>query len=201
MNLDLIEGQSMSPHERCAAVAERSGLILTLGEWALATTCEQSMRWREAGLAPIRVAVNLSGVQVRHAMLLSTVASILESTGLPPGDLELEITETVIRPNDPATQETLQSLHDLGVGLSLDDFGTGTSSLTHLRNFPIQCVKVDRSFVSGIPDNEQARFLTGQGCEVLQGFLISRAIPADKLSRMLAQDQKEPDTPDDLEFE
>jgi EAL domain-containing protein (putative c-di-GMP-specific phosphodiesterase class I) len=179
------------------------------------------VEWRDAGLAPIRVAVNLSGVQIRHAGMSERVSEVLADVGLSPNDLELEITETAIRPDDPATQENLQALHDLGVGLSLDDFGTGTSSLTHLRSFPIQRVKIDRSFVSGIPDDphdasltaaiiamahglglsvvaegveteDQARFLTEHGCDLLQGYLLSPAVPADELAAMLERDPSKP---------
>ncbi len=195
-------------------VAERSGLIVPLGDWALETACRQAMRWRAQGLTPIRIAVNLSGVQIRHAGLVERVAAILERSELPPTALELEITETAIRADDSATVEALQALHEMGVSLALDDFGTGTSSLTHLRSFPIQRVKIDRGFVAGTPhdpqdasltaaiiamahglglsvvaegveNEEQAHFLTERGCDVLQGFLFSRAVPADELASML----------------
>jgi EAL domain-containing protein (putative c-di-GMP-specific phosphodiesterase class I) len=212
---------SISPAE-FIPVAERSGLIISLGDWALETACEQAVAWRRRGLAPIRIAVNLSGVQIRHAGLPEKVSEILSRTGLAATELELEITETAIRPNDPANQETLEALHERGIGLALDDFGTGTSSLAHLRRFPIQRVKIDRSFIAGVPDDfqdtsltaaiiamahslgltvvgegveteAQANFLAEHGCDVLQGYLFSRPVPPEEIATMLARDdRKEP---------
>ncbi len=202
-------------------VAEETGLITTLGAWVLQTACAQCREWEEAGLGEIRMAVNLSGHQLRVPKFVETVSDALESTGLPPRRLELEITESTIMQDDDLTIAALNQLHRLGVGLALDDFGTGYSSLSYLRRFPIHRVKIDRSFVKEIPANqddgaitaaiiamahnlrlgvvaegvetdEQLEFLRERGCDEVQGFLFSPAVAAEEFSRFLQGKEDEP---------
>jgi EAL domain-containing protein (putative c-di-GMP-specific phosphodiesterase class I) len=201
-------------------VAEESGQIVALGDWVMRTACIQGRAWQDAGYRPIRIAVNLSGRQVRRTTLIESVTRVLRESGLSPAYLELEITESTIMQDDDVTLDTFRELSEMGVSLALDDFGTGYSSLSYLRRFPISRVKIDRSFVSGIPTNqndtaiagaiiamarslglavvaegvetrEQAEFLRDSGCHELQGYLLSPAVPADKLPRFLERTKPE----------
>lgn len=199
-------------------VAEDAGLIVPIGEWVLRTACRQAQAWQQEGYRPIRMAVNVSGHQLRHPDFLERVAGILHDTGLSSAHLEFEITETTIMQLDEVTDGAFRALDDLGVSLALDDFGTGYSSLSYLRRFPVGRVKVDRSFVAGIPEDaddmaitaatiamahnlllavvaegvetvEQAESLREIGCEELQGYLFSRAVPAQEFVRFLERDK------------
>jgi len=201
-------------------IAEDTGLILAIGDWVLRTACEQVAAWRAEGYQSLRIAVNVSGHQLRQPGWSQTVARTLEETGLSPAQLELEVTETAILQNDGATNLALRELDDMGVGICLDDFGTGYSSLSHLRRFPIHRVKIDRSFVSDItanPDDaaltsailamaqnlrigvvaegvetlEQAEFLRKRGCDELQGFLFSKPVPAVDFVHFLEREKTE----------
>ncbi len=203
----------VSPEE-FIPIAEDMGLILAIGEWVLRTACAQAMVWQNDGFREIRMAVNVSTHQLRHAGWSETVAQILEETGLSPAYLELEMTESAILQNDDATIEALRALDDMGVSMALDDFGTGYSSLSYLRRFPFDRLKIDRSFVcdiinnpddaalttailamaqslqlrvvaEGVETQEQAEFLRDRGCDELQGFLFSRAVPASDFVRFL----------------
>jgi EAL domain-containing protein (putative c-di-GMP-specific phosphodiesterase class I) len=180
----------------------------------LRTACEQARRWQDAGFRPIRIGVNLSGYQLAQPALAEAVARTLRETGLSAGHLELEITESTIMRNDEMTIGALNALRDMGVGIALDDFGTGYSALSYLRRFPIDRLKIDRSFVreivtnpddaaltsavialahslrlhviaEGVETKEQAEFLRQHGCDELQGFLFSRAVPAAEFERFL----------------
>lgn len=195
-------------------IAEESGQISALGAWALRTACHAMLSWGGSGLAPGRIAVNVSARQLQHDDLADIVSHALDETGLPAGCLELELTETALLPEDEKIAETLARLRALGVGLALDDFGTGYSSLSHLRQYPIQRLKMDRSFVRGIMTNrgdaavaqaiidlarelnlavvaegvetaEQLAVLRSLGCEEGQGFLIGRPLPAREVAGML----------------
>jgi diguanylate cyclase (GGDEF)-like protein len=197
-------------------VAEETGLIISLGDWVLRGACAQFQAWRAAGLALPRMAVNLSGLQLRQPRMVETVAQVLEETGVDPSCLELEITESTIMQDDDITSATLGELRDMGIGLALDDFGTGYSSLSYLRRFPLTRVKIDRSFVKEIPGDasdsaltaavinmahslglrvvaegveteEQAEFLREMGCDELQGFLFSPAVPSDALGALVSK--------------
>jgi diguanylate cyclase (GGDEF)-like protein/PAS domain S-box-containing protein len=197
-------------------LAEETGLIVPLGEWVLATACAQAARWHAGGLGPVQVAVNLSARQFWQDDLAPTVARVLAETGLPPALLELELTESTFMRDAEATITTLGALKAMGVGLAVDDFGTGYSSLTYLQRFPIDALKIDRSFIRDIPANAdsaaitrtviamgrnlnltvvaegvetgaQFDFLRGEGCHQIQGFLISRPVSAEAMSRMLAE--------------
>lgn len=201
-----------SPHaglvspERFIPVLEETGLINTVGAWVLRTACQQAVLWQAAGLPPLRVSVNLSARQFREHSLLRTVQAALVESGLEPRALELEITEGTLVENVERVVDTLRSLHRLGVSIAVDDFGTGYSSLSYLKRFPIDTLKIDRSFVEGVPadvDNvaiataiiamagslrlrvtaegvethEQLAFLHERRCAEGQGYLFSRPLP------------------------
>ena len=182
-------------------IAEESGLGQALGEWTLREACTQSRRWRAAGLRPVPVAVNLSARVFRDQTLPATLAGILRDTGLEPGLLELEITESAVMQQSDTTLETLSQLSAMGIQLSVDDFGTGYSSLAYLKRFPIDKLKIDQSFVRDIPGDSddvaitqaiislakalglrvvaegveteaQLGFLVANGCDDVQGNLF-----------------------------
>jgi EAL domain-containing protein (putative c-di-GMP-specific phosphodiesterase class I) len=193
-------------------LAEETGLIIQIDEWVLRTACEHAMTWQESGLPPITMSVNLSGQHFIREKLPETVDRVLKETGLDPHRLDLELTESVLMKNAEETVQMLRSLKEMGVHLSIDDFGTGYSSLSYLRRFPLDTLKIDRSFVKdvttdadnaeitkaiiamahslklrvlaeGVETEEQNRFLRDHGCQVLQGFLFSRPLPYDELVR------------------
>ena len=139
--------------ERFIPLAEETGLIVGMGYWALQTACTQARAWSDAGHPPISVAVNLSARQFRQEDLAERLAGILRSTGLPPARLELEITESMVMRDPESATETMKTLRAMGVRLAMDDFGTGYSSLGVLKRFPLQTLKVDRSFVRDLPHN------------------------------------------------
>lgn len=194
-------------------VAEASGLIVPIGEWVLRTACTQMQSWHAQGHA-IKVAVNLSPRQFRQKNLVEVVASALQATGLAPGALELEITEGTAMANAEQAIKVLGEIHALGVKLAVDDFGTGYSSLAYLKRFPLDTLKIDRSFVidvgidpsseaimcatialahslklkvvaEGVETAAQRDFLTAAGCNEMQGFLCSPALPASEFSALL----------------
>jgi diguanylate cyclase (GGDEF)-like protein/PAS domain S-box-containing protein len=209
---------SVSPAEFIPA-AEATGMIMRLGEFALREACEQTVRWEREGLLPERFItwVNLSGMQLSAGGMDKLVRSTLAETGLPPGRLGLEVTETAIVQSGTAGERALselQALHSDGVGIAIDDFGTGFSSLGQLRRFPIDMIKVDRSFVQGaehdprdaaitanvvslahalglvamaegIESEAQLASLRELGCDLAQGFLFARAIPPAELAGLL----------------
>jgi EAL domain-containing protein (putative c-di-GMP-specific phosphodiesterase class I) len=203
-------------------VAEETGLIVPIGAWVVEQACRQAQRWHASsgdGDAMF-VSVNLSGRQLDTAALTENVAGILERTGLDPGLLGLEITESVVMRDPEASTVALRALKDLGVRLAVDDFGTGYSSLAYLRRFPVELLKVDRAFVDGlgaesgdvedraivaavvslahtlgmkaiaegVETTEQLSELRALGCDMAQGFLISKPLPAPDLDDLLARD-------------
>ncbi|MGI9431666.1 MAG: two-component system response regulator [Myxococcota bacterium] len=204
----------VSPFE-FIAVAEETGLIYDLGEKVLRGACHQLRAWDDAGLPPVRISVNVSSRQLERPDLVDTVRAALEAAELPAQRLELEITETALFSEGTVVTETLQELHKLGVGIALDDFGTGYSSLSHLIRFPIDVLKIDRAFVSGISDprnsraiaasviamahrlgltvvaegienEEEASLLRDEACDLLQGYWLCRPVPADELAAVLS---------------
>ena len=204
------------PPDKFIPIAEDSGLILGLGEWALDEACRQVAAWRAEGLPALPVAVNVSAVQFRHGDLAERVERALQRNGLPPHLLELELTESVLAENLTQVGRTLQSLKRLGVRLAMDDFGTGYSSLSYLRHFKLDALKIDRSFVSGLPQVQDAtalttaiigmahalgmtcvaegietaaqrEFLRQQGCDRGQGYFFSRPLPAAAMTALLAR--------------
>ena len=207
-------------------IAEDSGLILPLGEWALGEACQQVMAWQAQGLPLLSVAVNVSAVQFRHADLAAMVERTLRSSGLPPALLELELTESVLAENLEQVNATLQRLKQLGVRLAMDDFGTGYSSLAYLKHFKLDTLKIDRSFVSDLPgssDNAalaitiigmarslgmtciaegietvaQHDFLRGHGCTHGQGYRLSRPLTSAAMAELLGASRGDAETPAD----
>jgi diguanylate cyclase (GGDEF)-like protein/PAS domain S-box-containing protein len=203
------------PPGRFIPLAEETGLIKPIGEWVLRDACRQLVAWDEAGIVVPRVAVNLSARQFEQQTLTQQVAGALDAAGLAPERLELEITESMIMQNPVEAVRILKDLKKLGVLLSIDDFGTGYSSLSILKRFPLDSLKIDRSFVDGLPldedsaaiadailamahrlefsvvaegvENEaQAAFLQRQGCDLLQGFHFSKPLPADAFAELAA---------------
>jgi EAL domain-containing protein (putative c-di-GMP-specific phosphodiesterase class I) len=197
-------------------LAEESGLIVPIGEWILREACRDAQRWSQRYGLPLRVGVNLSALQLRQPEFVGLVAKVLEETGLPPQLLDLEITESMSMKSIPNLIDTMQGLRRLGCGISIDDFGTGQASLDYLRRFPADRIKIDQAFVRNIgldPDDEaivqatismahnlnrevvaegveteqHLEFLRRQGCEVLQGFLFCRPLPAAGFERLLEQ--------------
>jgi len=190
-------------------MAEDLGLIVQLGEWALRTACAEAAKWP----SQIRVSVNLSPAQLAGENLVQLVIRALAASGLPAGRLELEITETVLMHNTFATLATLHQLRKLGVRIALDDFGTGYSSLSYLRSFPFDKIKIDRSFISnlveednsraivqavvnlardldmtttaeGIETERQMRTVKELGCREMQGYYFSKPVPAGEINRL-----------------
>jgi len=134
-------------------LAEESGLILPLGEWVLAEACRQQVAWQSEGLSGLKIAINMSSRQFRQEDLAERVASIFENTGVDPTNVTLELTESMVMQDVSSTLVALRALKSLGVSISLDDFGTGYSSLSYLRRFPIDELKIDKSFINDIHDN------------------------------------------------
>ena len=201
----------LSPAE-FISIAEDTGLIVPIGEWILREACSQARRWTAAARSPLKVGVNLSMRQLRHPGLLDQVRSALESADLPPASLELEITESMAMRSPEVVQQTLRELAKLGVGLSLDDFGTGYSSLSQLKRFPLHALKIDKSFVDGLPGDEhdvaitraviaiarslnleivaegvesaaQRDFLLEAGSRYCQGYFYGKACTAEEFER------------------
>ena len=202
-------------------VAEETGLIVNIGDWVLHEVANQANRWREAGTKPVAIAVNFSPRQFQQQDLLVSIGSTLaklKSAGFP---LELEITEGAAMQDVDQSVKILRSLREMGVRISMDDFGVGYSSLSCLRLFPLNTLKIDRGFVQGIPkmkDNtaitnaiigighslglslvaegvetqEQLNFLQSQGCEEVQGFLLGRPMPAADVAHLLPSLPKTP---------
>lgn len=195
-------------------LAEESGLIIPIGEWVLRQACRQSLLWQQAGLPPLRIAVNLSAVQFKQSGLSDEINWILEEIGLPAELLELEITESLLMEDVISANATLWKLKEMGIHLALDDFGTGYSSLSYLKNFPLDTLKIDREFVrdlstdeedraviitiitlahslkmevvaEGVEDADQVAFLRQRNCDVFQGYHFSRPLPAGEFEEFL----------------
>jgi EAL domain-containing protein (putative c-di-GMP-specific phosphodiesterase class I) len=205
-------------------IAEDMGFIVPLGEWVLRQACVQGARWQAlrdeataAGdvLTPLTITVNISGRQLQHPWLLHAVSTALDESGLRPSSLVLEITESVIMQDTETNLATLHALKELGVRLAIDDFGTGYSSLSYLQKFPVDILKIDKSFVDGvarggseaalartivalgdtlalrcvaegIEEEEQRRHLRALGCAFGQGYYFAKPLPPEKVTEMLA---------------
>ena len=195
-------------------VAEETGLIVPIGRWVLRTACEQNMAWQRMGLPPVRMAINLSVRQFSDERLLHDIAAVLAETGMPAQQLELEITESIVVQNPEPALKLLTAIKRMGVRLAIDDFGTGYSSLGQLKHFPIDTLKVDRSFIrdiatnpgdkaitdaiiamgktlgltvvaEGVETEEQETFLREHACDEMQGYLFSRPVPAEEFAALL----------------
>jgi PAS domain S-box-containing protein len=209
-------GQGMVPPDRFIRVLEDSGLILPVGAWAIRTACAEIAAWDRAGLPPLTLAVNLSARQFRQPFLARFIEDTLAETGVPPRRLELELTESLLMEDSEATRSVLATLARMGVRVAMDDFGTGHSSLSYLKRFDIDTLKIDRSFVSELPRDpedtaisraitamghslhmkvvaegvetaEQAECLRELGCDEMQGYLLSRPLPPDAFVDWLLQ--------------
>jgi diguanylate cyclase (GGDEF)-like protein len=197
-------------------IAEANGLIMQIGEWVLRTACAQNRAWQLAGFPPLRMSVNLSGRQFEQPNLVELVNQILQETQLHPSYLELEVTESFLMTDIQRSVKILKQLRELGVWLALDDFGTGYSSLNYLKRFPVNMLKIDRSFVQDVDSNAdnatvtdaiialakslqlkitaegvetqaQLDYLQKQGCHEGQGFYFARPVPFEQITQMLQQ--------------
>ncbi|WIM04929.1 MAG: EAL domain-containing protein [Candidatus Nitricoxidivorans perseverans] len=210
--------QGMVPPGEFIPVAEESGLVVQVGAWVLDAACAQANQWRKAGLPQTKLAVNLSAREFAPA-LSQRMLAVLRHHHLPPEWLELEITESMLTNSTEGVIAMMHELANLGVNLSLDDFGTGFSSLSYLKRFPIDTLKIDRSFVTGIPDDandcaiagaivsmakqlrhrviaegvetaEQLAYLSSLGCDEFQGYLFSPPVPAEQFEAMLREGRR-----------
>jgi diguanylate cyclase (GGDEF)-like protein/PAS domain S-box-containing protein len=197
-------------------LAEETGMIIPIGEWVIRTACRQLREWHDQGLETIRLAVNISAVQLQQRDLVDIVSSALEECGIAPHRLELEITESAAMQNFELTMKVLRELRALGVGIAVDDFGTGQSSLTYLKHFPIDTVKIDKEFLrdvtfdetaaaivsyvinlahtlqlnvvaEGVETEEQYTFLRHYACDQMQGYLFSEPLPAAEILPFLRE--------------
>ena len=194
-------------------IAEDTGLIVEIGEWVIREACQEMKRWNEEG-HKLRVAVNLSGRQLKEHNFVETVLAIVEETGIDPEYLELELTESMLMEASASIIEKLFDLKAAGIKLAIDDFGTGYSSMSYLKAFPVNCLKIDRSFISDLPQNnedaaitkaiiamakslrmevvaegietaEQGNFLREHGCDTYQGYFYSKPISPEDIRKML----------------
>jgi diguanylate cyclase (GGDEF)-like protein/PAS domain S-box-containing protein len=212
--------RGLVPPVQFVPIAEDCGLILEIGRWVLRKACSQAREWQDAGLEPLPIAVNVSAVEFQDPEFVESVRGVLRETGLEGRFLELELTERVLMDDAESTARVLQELKEMGVGLALDDFGTGYSSLSYLRHFPIDVLKIDRSFVEritsdgddsaivsaiinmgkslkqrvvaeGVETREQKAFLESQNCEEGQGYLFGRPVTAAQFAKLLHQAKPE----------
>lgn len=192
------------------AIAEESGLIKPLGNWVLRQACQQWVDWNKTGEPVPRIAINVSAKQFTDGFIVQTLKDIFSHLDIPPGAIEIELTESALMQDYKFTTEVLEEMKRMGVSISIDDFGTGYSSLNHLKRFPVDNLKVDRSFIEGLPDHEDQRivqaivalakslnlkviaegvenalqleFVQSIGCDEVQGFLLSRPMQAQQIS-------------------
>lgn len=201
------------------ALSEETGLIIPIGAWVWRTACRQNQAWRAAGFGKLRMVVNLSGIQFAQPNIVQTVAAALHESGLDPGCLEIEMTESVVMHDVESTIATLHQLKALGVQLSIDDFRTGYSSLAYLKRFPINVFKIDQSFVRDIATNpddasivvsiialvhnlrlqviaegietpEQLAYLRRHECDEIQGYYFSRPMAATAIKQTLHEGKR-----------
>lgn len=197
-------------------IAEETGLIVPIGEWVLNEACRQVKKWHNSGYTRLSMAVNLSPRQFRHQNLIEIISGIIQETGLDPASLRLEVTETSVMEDPEEAIAKMNLLHDMGMRFAIDDFGTGYSSLAYLKRFPVDTLKIDRSFIKdmtvdtddeeiirtivamatnlkmeaqaeGVETEEQREFLSREGCHNMQGFLFSPALPVEEFEKYLAK--------------
>ena len=205
-------------------IAEETGLIAQIGEWVLLEACKQQRAWQDAGLPPIQMAVNVSSMQFREDHLLAAVVGAIKQSGITPGFLQLEVTENLFVKNMKLARNTLEYVRGLGATVAIDDFGTGYSSFGYLRELPVDCIKIDRSFVreldarsddreiaraiislahalsvrtvaEGVETRVQADWLVGMGCDEMQGFVFAPPVEADEMLRILRSGVLPPESP------
>jgi EAL domain-containing protein (putative c-di-GMP-specific phosphodiesterase class I) len=203
---------------RFIPLAEETGLILPIGAWVMRTACEQLMAWRSEGRSHLRMAVNVSARQMAEHDFVQSVADVLAETGLPPGCLELELTESQVMNDVEHAIDVMHEVKKLGAKLAIDDFGTGYSSLAHLKRFEIDVLKIDQTFVrdltvnpddaaivttiialaanlklqvisEGVETQEQVAFLRQHGCHQMQGYYFSRPLPAAAFEAALQENE------------
>lgn len=197
-------------------IAEETGLIVPIGEWALNEACRVNKEWQEQGYEPLTIAVNISPKQFRHQDVVQMVSEALQKHKLEAQYLKIEITESAVMENVENAIRKLNSVHDMGVQISIDDFGTGYTSISYLRQYPVSVLKIDQSFIKGLPESqndiaitsavialghnlgleviaegvetaEQMQFLSDHGCDSIQGYFFSRPVPASKLVSLLTK--------------
>jgi EAL domain-containing protein (putative c-di-GMP-specific phosphodiesterase class I) len=202
------------PPDKFIPIAENNGLILQIGEWVLRTACAQARQWWDDGLPPVPIAVNVSAIQFRQENFSTLVKNVLLETGLSSEFLELELTESLLLSNEDVMFAVLQELRELGVKLAIDDFGTGYSSLSYLKQFRVNKLKIDRSFIrnivfdpgdaaittaiismakslnlkviaEGVENEAQMSFLRAHGCDEIQGYYFSKPITAAEVADKL----------------
>src|SRR5271169_230329 len=212
------------PPDKFIRIAENSGLIMPIGEWVLRTACSQVWKWQDEGLLAVPVAVNVSAVQFRQEGFCELISRVLRETGLSSRYLELELTESLLLSNADVMFSVLQELQALGVKLAIDDFGTGYSSLSYLKQFPVNKLKIDRSFIrdvavnpddaaitaaitgmakglslkviaEGVENEAQMSFLRAHQCDEIQGYYFSKPLTIDKVAHKLRGDLPEPVRP------
>jgi predicted signal transduction protein with EAL and GGDEF domain len=198
------------------SVAEETGEIIPIGDWVLRQACLDFLEWQKADRSLERIAINISARQFRYPAFVSRIETILQETGMPAKHLELELTESALITNSEDTRQMLEQIKALGISIALDDFGTGYSSLTHLKRFPIDVVKIDKSFVldilndpddvaiieavirmgqtlglriiaEGVENEAQLAFLRNHGCNEMQGYYLGQPMPGDKLLTWLQE--------------
>ena len=201
---------------RFIPVLEETGMVVEVGEWAIREACKQHRIWIDEGLPPIRIAVNLSARQLREISFVSVLQKVLHETGVGPEGIEIEITESMIMSDTDSAIAALTELHGLGICVAMDDFGTGYSSLSYLRQFPIDTIKIDGSFVAdistsaddaeivrtiismgqtlnktivaeGVETEEQLQLLRNFKCDQIQGYLFSRPVPGNELTEFIRE--------------
>ncbi len=195
-------------------VMEETGQVVEMGEWAIRTACLQHQEWRQAGLPQIRIAVNLSPRQLRDASFVPIVENVLREAGVEPAGLELEITESLLMSDSGGALKALGELHEMGIHMAMDDFGTGYSSLSYLKRFPIDTIKIDRTFIAdiatnpddaeiirtiismghtlnrkviaeGVENDQQLSLLREYQCDEIQGYFFSRPLPAGMITKFI----------------
>jgi diguanylate cyclase len=206
--------RGLVPPGQFLPIAEDCGLMVPIGQWVTREACAQARAWMDAGFPPIPVAVNISATEFRNDGYIADLKAILTDVRLEPRYLEIELTETVLMQHSHTTASMLQALKAMGVRLALDDFGTGYSSLSYLRRFPLDALKIDRSFVQeidgdsseapiikavidmaksiklrviaeGVETSEQFSFLRGRSCDEGQGYYFSPPVVAEQFSELL----------------
>ena len=207
-------GQGQVMPDSFIPIIEENGLIVPIGEWVMRRACEQSMAWLRQGLTPVPLAINLSSRQFMHRGLIESIRNILDDTGIDPGLLEFEITETALMQHGEQTLAVLGQINAMGIHLSIDDFGTGYSSLAYLKRFPVKKIKIDCAFIKdlehstedraivaaiialsgslqlsvvaeGVETEAQFAWLQQSGCQYAQGYLFSKPVPQSEAQRLL----------------